>query len=113
MMTRRRPLASSPLTMAAASSREVTTVPLDSFVCEISCCRRFGGVRGLYPRTINDRVKRQFQAHYAQVYSSNLPLQSSTWFFLPTLGFSMYHCDCWPSAHGYLDRGEVLAAMVG
>lgn len=57
MMTNRRPFSSVFVTTATDSLRPSRTVCLDLEVWGISCCRRSGGVRGLYPRTVKWSVK--------------------------------------------------------
>lgn len=54
MTTKSRCFASVPVTTSTASLRPFRTVSLDLADWGISCWRRSGGVRGLYPRTVND-----------------------------------------------------------
>jgi len=57
MTTRRRCFGSVPVTTSTASLRPFMTVSFDFRVWGISCWRRSGGVRGLYPRTEGVNVR--------------------------------------------------------
>jgi len=71
IMTSRRWFGSLSLTMATDSLRPWRTVPLDLAVWGISCWRRSGAVRGLYPRT-TDTVSHLWEADFESTYFSSL-----------------------------------------